>query len=329
MTEPRVGLEPGYYLLNTDAGMAYNGRRRSGDPLGRAAIGALLRTPRLVSLDQVSKAIGLATHNVAEYQALIEGLKLARDHGIQRIRVYADSELVVDQVNGVSAVKEARLREPHKIASSLYAQFTSIRISWVPREWNAEAHRLAKDALGAVEKPRKCTEKSTPDGRAEIGQTAAVETREAPGQGREWDETSFFAKLAGRGPAEVAVARKLLEWARHHMLRFAWGHGRVDGSFVVVLDHDGEAYRPLAVYTHGRLEIWFQYLRPPFDDLALRREFLAEVNKIPGVSFADDAITRRASVPLSVFGSDPAALEALIEALEWFRLKINAQLGRY
>jgi reverse transcriptase-like protein len=109
-----AGLKRGYYLLNTDGG-------NSGDPLGRAAIGALLRTPRLVTVAQISKAIGPATHNVAEYQALIEGLKLARDYGIQRIRVYMDSELVVDQVNGVSAVRQAHLTELHKVASSLVA----------------------------------------------------------------------------------------------------------------------------------------------------------------------------------------------------------------
>jgi len=150
MTEPRADLERGYYLLNTDGGMASNGRRRSGDPLGRAAIGALLRTPRLVTLAQISRAIGPATHNVAEYQALIEGLRLARDHEIQRIRVYMDSELVVNQVNGDSAVKKAHLRELHGVASSLVALF-DIRISWVPREMNAEADRLVKDALGALD----------------------------------------------------------------------------------------------------------------------------------------------------------------------------------
>ena len=104
---PRPAAEPadvkrGYYLLNTDGG-------NRGDPLGRAAIGALLRTRRLVTVAQISKAIGPATHNVAEYQALIEGLKLAREYGIQRIRVYMDSEIVVDQVNGVSAVRQAHL----------------------------------------------------------------------------------------------------------------------------------------------------------------------------------------------------------------------------
>ena len=61
MAEPRAGLKGGYYLLNTDGGVASNGQRRSGDPLGRAAIGALLRTRRLVTVAQISKAIGPAT----------------------------------------------------------------------------------------------------------------------------------------------------------------------------------------------------------------------------------------------------------------------------
>ena len=112
MTEPRAGLKRGYYLLNTDGG---NVRRHPGEPLSHAAIGALLRTRRLVTVDQISKAIGPATHNVAEYQALIEVLKLARDYGIQRVRVYMDSELVVDQVNGVSAVRQAHLSELHEV----------------------------------------------------------------------------------------------------------------------------------------------------------------------------------------------------------------------
>jgi ribonuclease HI len=118
--------------------------------LGHAAIGALLRNPRLATVDQISKAIGPASHNEAEYQALIEGLKLAHDHGIQRIRVYMDSELVVDQVNGVSAVRKEHLRELHDVASSLVALF-DIRISWVPREMNAEADQLVKDALAALD----------------------------------------------------------------------------------------------------------------------------------------------------------------------------------
>ena len=137
-----AGMKRGYYLLNADGG-------NRGDRLGRAAIGALLRTRRLETVAQISKAIGPATHNVAEYHALIEGLKLARVYGIQHVRVYMDSEIVVDQVNGVSAVRTAHLSELHKQARGLVAQFKSFRISWVPRELNAEADRLVNDALGA------------------------------------------------------------------------------------------------------------------------------------------------------------------------------------
>jgi hypothetical protein len=107
VVEP-AGLRRGYYLLNTDGG-------NRGDRLGRAAIGAHLRTRRLVTMAQISKEIGPATHNVAEYRGLIEGLKLAREHGVQRIRVYMDSEIVVEQVNGVSAVRQAHL-------SALYSE---------------------------------------------------------------------------------------------------------------------------------------------------------------------------------------------------------------
>ena len=79
---------------------------------------------------------------------MIEGLMLARAHGIERIRVYTDSELVVDQVNGDSAVKQPHLLELHRRACRVRAGFKSFRISWVPREWNAEADQLVRDALG-------------------------------------------------------------------------------------------------------------------------------------------------------------------------------------
>jgi ribonuclease HI len=136
-----AGMNSGYYLLHADGG-------NRGDRLGRAAIGALLRTRRLETVAQISKVIEPATHNVAEYHALIEGLQLAYGYGIQHVRVYMDSEIVVDQVNGASVVRTAHLSELHKRARGLVAQFKSFRISWVPRELNFEADRLVNDALG-------------------------------------------------------------------------------------------------------------------------------------------------------------------------------------
>ena len=62
-----------------------------------------------------------------------------------------DSELVVEQINGGSKVRQPHLMEPHEGASSLKALFKSIRISWVPRARNAEADQLVRDALGTLD----------------------------------------------------------------------------------------------------------------------------------------------------------------------------------
>ena len=76
-------------------------------------------------------------------------MKLASVHGIERIRAYLDSELVVDQINGVSAVRQPHLTELHGLALQLVGKFASIRICWVPREWNVEADHLVKKAVRA------------------------------------------------------------------------------------------------------------------------------------------------------------------------------------
>lgn len=151
-----------------------------------------------------------------------------------------------------------------------------------------------------------------------IGQTAAASVARAAG--RQWDEASFFEALGSKRPSpEVAVARSLLEWARVNMTRITWGKGRVDGSMIPVLEHDGQPHYPFAVYTYGRVEIQFQHLlvRSPFDAVEVRRGLLAELNTIPGVQFPDEVITRRPSIQLSLLASDVAALRQLEHALEW------------
>jgi hypothetical protein len=54
---------------------------------------------------------------------------------------------VVDQVNGRAKVGKEHIRPLHTEACSLFQEFPNIRISWVPRKWNAEADALATKAL--------------------------------------------------------------------------------------------------------------------------------------------------------------------------------------
>ena len=129
------------YLMNADG----SGNGTTDNP-AQGAIGVVLRDPHGHAIAEISKRIGPATNTVAEYRALIEGLKLARSRGIQRIRVFLDSELVVDQVNGRAKVRKEHLRPLDAEACSLRQEFPNFRISWVPRKWNAEADALATKA---------------------------------------------------------------------------------------------------------------------------------------------------------------------------------------
>jgi ribonuclease HI len=136
-------LEPSKrnYLLHTDG----SGTGTIDNP-AEGAIGVVLRDPDGHPIAEISERIGPAINTVAEYRALIEGLKLARSRGIQRIRVFLDSELVVDQVNGRAKVGKEHIRPLHTEARALLQEFPNIRISWVPRRWNAEADALATKA---------------------------------------------------------------------------------------------------------------------------------------------------------------------------------------
>jgi hypothetical protein len=157
-----------------------------------------------------------------------------------------------------------------------------------------------------------------------IGQTAEVEARKgrrAPASpGRQWDEASIFAELAVRcGSEGAAVARDLFDWTVERGWRSGFGTGKVDGSWVPVIRGASGEHYPIALYTYGRIEIQFQHLkaRSSFDSEETRRELLAHVNEIPGVSFGEDVISRRPSIRLSLLVSDAAALAQLKRTLEW------------
>lgn len=133
-----------YYLLKTDG----SGTGTVENP-AQGAIGVVLMDPKGRVIETISEPIGPAINTVAEYQALIRGLKLARSHGIENIRVFLDSELVVNQVSDRAQVRKEHLMPLHTEACLLLNEFASHRVSWVPRFWNKEADALASEALRA------------------------------------------------------------------------------------------------------------------------------------------------------------------------------------
>ena len=95
----------------------------------------------------ISKKIGIATNNEAEYQALIDGLNYCVDNSIKEIEVFLDSNLVVEQVNKNFKVKAGNLKVLNSKVDNLIQAFNFIEINHVYREENKRADQLANMAL--------------------------------------------------------------------------------------------------------------------------------------------------------------------------------------
>lgn len=91
--------------------------------------------------------IGKATNNEAEYQALIDGLKAAAEWKPDRLEIYLDSQLVVEQIKGKYRVKKPELQPLHSRAKELLEGFSEFVIEHVEREDNGGADALANRAL--------------------------------------------------------------------------------------------------------------------------------------------------------------------------------------
>jgi hypothetical protein len=161
-----------------------------------------------------------------------------------------------------------------------------------------------------------------------LGQTAEAEQRKRPGgrQYRQWDEESFLQALAEeRGDAERAVASKVIGWTTERGLRSDYGRGKFYGSFFPVVDHGGDWYSPVALWTNGRVEVQFGLLsrRPTFDAEAKREELAQRLNAIEGVEIPLDAITRSPSFPLATLARD-AALAPFLDVLDWFVAEVRS-----
>jgi ribonuclease HI len=91
--------------------------------------------------------IGPATNNVAEYQALLHGLRYALGRGARRVKVFSDSELVVRQISGAYKVKHPSMVPLHREARELMRRFDEVSVTHVRREQNREADALANRAL--------------------------------------------------------------------------------------------------------------------------------------------------------------------------------------
>ena len=86
------------------------------------------------------------TNNKAEYEALLNGLELAKSLGAKSVLVQRDSQLVIGQVNGMYKAKEERMKKYLNKVRRLIKKFSEAHFVQISREENIEANTLAKEA---------------------------------------------------------------------------------------------------------------------------------------------------------------------------------------
>ena len=160
-----------------------------------------------------------------------------------------------------------------------------------------------------------------------IGKTEEATLRKGGevGSKRQWDERSFFEDLAQqRNPAEVGAARGILDWCQAQGLRIWWGQGRQHASFVPIFDSAGPSYQLFYVSATGPVEIYFQWYanKAPFTQETKRLELMHRLNEIPGFALSEADISRRPSVPLSIF-TDENRLAKFLACFRWFLDEVN------
>lgn len=129
----------GCYVANID------GASR-GNP-GPGALGLVIYNDQGEIIAESKETLGICTNNVAEYQALIKTLEMARDLHLSELLVRSDSQLLVRQMLGQYKIKDNKLKELYHKAQVLLKSFDSVDFCHVSREENKLADKLANEAL--------------------------------------------------------------------------------------------------------------------------------------------------------------------------------------
>lgn len=149
---PRAGFlwseEPERQSQSSQSGVitAFCDGGSRGNP-GPSGFGVYIEGSNGEKLAELSEYLGIRTNNFAEYSGLLAALEFALRYDHPRLRVISDSELMVKQIKGQYKVKSPDLRPLYDEAKRRIAGLDSFMIQHVLRHKNAEADRLANEAM--------------------------------------------------------------------------------------------------------------------------------------------------------------------------------------
>jgi transposase InsO family protein len=206
---------------------------------------------------------------MAEYEALLCGLKIAIEIGVKRLDVRGDSQLMIDQVMKNASCHDDKMEAYCKAVRALEDKFYGIDLNHVPRRYNEEADELAKIASGRITVPpnvfaRDITQPSVvfepyPSSHAEALGAPSNPTGAEPMKEDPSNETYVLSLLEGYGAyeadaMEIEPAPVRADWRDKYVAWMARGEltsnrtearriARMAKSFTLV---DGELYKRAA-----------------------------------------------------------------------------------
>jgi ribonuclease HI len=120
-----------------------------GNP-GPAAFGYVLDVPGGPSVT-AAEEIGRTSVNVAEYTAVVTGLRHAADLGLAGVEVRLDARVVAEQLSGEREPRNPELLALLEAARQAAVAVRPVRYRWIPREANGRANALVAAVLGLRE----------------------------------------------------------------------------------------------------------------------------------------------------------------------------------
>jgi ribonuclease HI len=140
---PTTPIQPELWTMHFDGSLMKTG----------AGAGLLFVSPLGKHLRYVIRLHFSASNNVAEYEALVNGLRIATELGVQRLDARGDSQLVIDQVMKNSHCRNRRMEAYCDEVRRLEDKFYGLELNHIARRYNETADELAKIASGRTTVP--------------------------------------------------------------------------------------------------------------------------------------------------------------------------------
>lgn len=147
--------------------------------------------------------------------------------------------------------------------------------------------------------------------------------------GSEWGESTFFKDLSGHTEeAQVLAAWQIFNWARKNATRIEWGGGSTRGIYAPVFSENSRQCQLFKVMSNGWVELDLSGYKthPPFNTVPKMEQFFAYLRAIEEMDLPEDALQKRALLPLRLF-TVPSQLAKFLKVFEWAMVNMRTNTG--